>query len=113
MTKVKPFIPCVDYWPVKIPPEKMKAYNEMIEEGQIRKHHVTYNRVTGSTIVEYFAIAPHEWILEELKKRSERYDKRKADIFEPGAQPGCGGPDSGGHGQADGDPERCAGGLPG
>ena len=51
---------CKDIWKRHIPPEKLKAYNEMIKEGQIRDHHVTYNRVTGSTIVEYFAIAPHE-----------------------------------------------------
>ena len=69
MTKVEPFIKCVDYWPVKIPPEKLAAYKQLIEEGQIRKHHVVYNRRTGSTTVEYFAIAPHEWIREELAKR--------------------------------------------
>ena len=69
MTKVKPFIKCVDFWPVEIPPEKLAAYKQLIAEGQILKHHVLYNRWTGSTTVEYYSTVPHEWILEELKKR--------------------------------------------
>ena len=70
MTEVKPFIRCVDYWSGQIPDNKLAAYKQLIEEGQIRKHHVIYNRRTGSTAIEYYAIAPHEWIREELKKRS-------------------------------------------
>ena len=70
MTQVKPFIKCIDYWPEQIPPEKLEAYRQLIEEQQIRKHHVIYDRKTGSTTVEYYAIAPHEWILEELRRRS-------------------------------------------
>ena len=70
MNKVSPFIPCVDYWPGQIPDDKLKIYKEMIEEGQILKHHVLYNRRTGGTTVEYSAIAPHEWILEEMRRRS-------------------------------------------
>ena len=73
MTEIKPFIKCVDFWPVQIPPEKLAAYRAMIYEGQIRKHHVIYNRRTGFTTVEYYAIAPHEWILEEMRKRSEEH----------------------------------------
>ena len=70
MEQIKPFIKCVDYWPEQIPPEKLEAYRQLIEEGQIRKHHVIYDRTTSSTTVEYYAIAPHEWILEELRRRS-------------------------------------------
>ena len=70
MTQVKPFIKCVDYWPIQIPPEKLEAYKQLIEEKQIRKHHVIYNQQTGSTTVEYYAIMPHEWVREELRKRS-------------------------------------------
>ena len=70
MTEVKPFIKCVDFWPEHIPDEKLAAYNALIDDGQIRKHYVIYNRQTGSTAIEYYAIAPHEWILDELKKRS-------------------------------------------
>ena len=68
MEQVKPFIKCVDYWPGKIPPPHLAAYKAMIGEGQILKHHVIYNRTTGSTTVEYSSTVPHEWILEELGK---------------------------------------------
>ena len=71
MTEVKPFIKCVDYWPGHIPPDRLEIYRQMVEEGQIRKHHVTYGRKSGCTVVEYFAIAPHEWILDEMKRRTE------------------------------------------
>jgi len=69
MTEVKPFIKCVDFWPEHIPDNKLEAYRQLIEEGQIQKHSVIYNRKAGSTVVEYYAIAPHEWILEELRRR--------------------------------------------
>ena len=69
MTKVKPLVKCVDFWPAKIPDGKLKIYGQMIAEEQIMKPHVTYDRRTGVTIVEYLAIAPHEWILEEMKRR--------------------------------------------
>ena len=72
MTEVKPFIKCVDYWPCHIPPEKLAAYKQLIEEGQIRKHNVIVNQTAGSTTVEYYATIPHEWILEELAKRAAR-----------------------------------------
>ena len=72
MTKVKPFIKCVDFWPEQIPPEKLAAYKQLIEESQILKHHVIFNGRIGSTSVEYYSIAPHEWILEELKRRSKQ-----------------------------------------
>ena len=70
MTEVKPFIQCIDYWPFEIPPNKLSAYRQLIAEGQIRKHHVVYNRTTGSTTIEYYSTIPHEWIREELAKRS-------------------------------------------
>ena len=70
MTEVKPFVKCVDYWPEHIPQEKLAAYKQLIDEGQIRKHTVIYDRTAGSTTVEYYAIAPHEWIREELKRRA-------------------------------------------
>ena len=64
MTEVKPFVKCVDYWPEHIPQEKLAAYKQLIDEGQIRKHTVIYDRTAGSTTVEYYAIATHEWIRE-------------------------------------------------
>lgn len=79
MTEVKPFVKCVDYWPGKIPAEKLAAYKEMIRAGQIRKYHVIWNRKTGSTTVEYFSTVPHEWILEEMRKcrKTERVEQMK------------------------------------
>ena len=71
MTQIKPFIKCVDYWPGHIPDDKLKAYRQLIDEEQIRKHHVVFDRNTGSTTVEYYSTIPHEWILKELKKRSQ------------------------------------------
>ena len=69
MTEVQPFIKCVDFWPSGIPPEKHAAYKQMIDEGQIIKHHVLVNKRTHATTVEYFANMPHEWVREELAKR--------------------------------------------
>ena len=69
MTQIKPFIKCIDFWPVHIPPEKLAAYKQLIEDGQIRKHHVIVNRQTGSTTVEYYSTIPHEWILQEMARR--------------------------------------------
>ena len=75
MERARPFVKCIDYWPEKISPEKMEAYRQMIQEGQIRKHHVIYNRRTGSTTVEYYAIAPHEWILDQMRNIVEKQEK--------------------------------------
>ena len=50
--------------------EKMQIYKAMIQEEQIRKHTVIVNEKTGSTVVEYYAIAPHEWILEQMRQRA-------------------------------------------
>ena len=80
MTEVKPFIKCIDFWPGHIPPEKLDAYKQLIDEGQIREHHVIVNQRTGSTTVEYYSTIPHEWILEELKRRSEHYEQIKTGL---------------------------------
>ena len=69
MTKMDPFIRCVDYWPDGIPPDRLAIYKQFIEEGQILKHHVLVNRRTHATTIEYYAIAPKEWIHEEMAKR--------------------------------------------
>lgn len=67
MTEVKPFIRCVDYWPMRLTPEILAAYEAMIKAGQIRKHTVIYNKAAGSTTVEYYATVPQEWMREGLK----------------------------------------------
>ena len=67
MTEVKPFIKCIDYWPVRLTTDIEAAYAEMIEAGQIRKHTVVFNKTAGSTTIEYYSTIPHEWIREELR----------------------------------------------
>ena len=69
MTKIKPFIKCVDYWPAGIPADRLGAYKQLIDEGQIQKHNVVVNKQTHATVVEYYAIMPHEWVREELALR--------------------------------------------
>ena len=69
MTEIKPFIKCIDFWPDGIPERKLQIYKDMIAEGQIRNHHVIVNQKTNATTVEYYAIAPHEWIRQEMSKR--------------------------------------------
>ena len=69
MTEVKPFIKCVDFWPDGIPPDRLAIYKQFIEEGQIRNHHVLVNNQTHATTVEYYAIATHELILQEMARR--------------------------------------------
>lgn len=72
MRKVKPFIKCVDYWPVRIPSACLDAYAEMIREGQIADQRVIYNHTTGTVVVEYMANQPHEWIRQTLRDRAGR-----------------------------------------
>lgn len=62
---------CKDTWTRQIPDNKLAAYKKLIAEGQIKKHQVIYDRTAGSTTVEYYANMPHEWVREELRKRSE------------------------------------------
>ena len=62
--------PYRDAWKMHIPCNKLNAYKQMIDAGQIRVRQVTYERTTGITTVEYHADTPHEWILDELRRRS-------------------------------------------
>lgn len=70
---VSPMIPCSDYWPVKIPTEKLMAYKRLLDEGQITRPKVIYNREKQTTLVSYKANQPHEWILERLKEIAKEY----------------------------------------
>ena len=80
MTQIKPFIKCIDFWPAQIPYEKLAAYKQLIAEGQIRKHHVIVNQRTGSTTVEYYSTIPHEWVREELKRRTINSEQIKISL---------------------------------
>lgn len=70
---IRPMMPCTDYWKEKIPQQKLLAYKVMIDEGQITKPDVKYNKSTGATLVSYLANQPHEWVLERLKKIAEEW----------------------------------------
>ena len=63
---------CKDTWKRHIPPEKLAAYKQLLDDGLITNPHVTYVRSDQSTIVEYDSGRPHEWILNELRNRSEK-----------------------------------------
>lgn len=71
LEKVPPMIRCSDYWPKKIPQLKLMAYKWLLDEGQITKPEVTYNKTTGSTLVSYLANQPHEWVRERMKQLTE------------------------------------------
>ena len=60
---------CKDTWTRHIPPNKLAAYKQLLDEGQIRDPHVTYVRDVGLTIVEYESDYTHTHILDELAKR--------------------------------------------
>lgn len=62
---------CKDTWTRHIPPEKLAAYKQLIDEGIIRNQHVIYARKKRITIVEYDSELNHQDVLNELKKRSE------------------------------------------
>jgi len=66
MTEVRPFIRCVDYWPGPVPPAKMEIYRQLVKEKQISRPRLLMNQETGSVTVEYEAIAPHEWIRQQI-----------------------------------------------
>ena len=54
-----------DTWKRHIPDEKLAAYKQLIDDGKIKNHHVTYVRSTRTTIVEYDA---DETVRDELRK---------------------------------------------
>lgn len=57
---------CKDTWKKTIPPEKLTAYKQLIQEGRIQNPHVTFNKRTGYTTIEYDADGD---IKDELKRR--------------------------------------------
>ena len=60
---------CKDTWTRPIPVEKLAAYRQMIEDGKITDLHVTYNRTTKVTYVEYDSELSHDEVLDEMRKR--------------------------------------------
>lgn len=54
---------------------RMDAYKEMESENQIWIDKITYDKGTGKVVVEYRSTVPHEWILDELRKRVAEREK--------------------------------------
>jgi len=69
MEVAKPSIPCVDYWPDGTLDEKRKQAYKFAEcTGEIKIGKVIYNRRDKSITFHYLANAPHEWMIDQLKK---------------------------------------------
>ena len=68
MTIAPPEIPCHDYWPHGIPKSKLKAYQAMLDAGQITKPSVVVNSSTGAMAVSYLSTIPREWLLQEMQQ---------------------------------------------
>lgn len=59
-------IPCVDYWPDGLPPEKAVAYKAFEAKGGIKVRKVIYSQTTGSVTVVYDSQLPHSWTRKAL-----------------------------------------------
>lgn len=60
---------CKDTWKKTVPPNKMMAYKQLLDEGVIENIHITYVRSTKETIFEYDSEQSHNEVLKELSKR--------------------------------------------
>lgn len=58
-----------DTWKRHIPPEKLAAYKQLLEEAVINSPHVVYSKSTKVTIVEYDSELSHNEVLGEMKAR--------------------------------------------
>ena len=58
-----------DTWKRHIPPNKLNAYKQLLDEGLIKNPNVTYYRRSLVTDIEYDSDLPHKAILEEMAKR--------------------------------------------
>ena len=61
---------CKDTWKRRVPPEKLSAYKQLLDEGLIKDIHITFARAENITVFEYEATKPHDWIRNELAKRA-------------------------------------------
>ena len=62
---------CKDTWKRFIPPNKLSAYKQMLDEGLIKNPNVTYYKQSRVTDVEYDSDLPHEVILQEMSIQSK------------------------------------------
>lgn len=69
-TIVEPILPYADvWWRNDLDQTRMDAYSQLEKEGQMKIDKITFNKEENMVVVEYRTTIPHEWILEELKKR--------------------------------------------
>ena len=69
-TIVEPILPYADvWWRNDLDQTRMDAYTQLEKEGQLKIEKITFNKEQAMVVVEYRTTIPHEWILEELKKR--------------------------------------------
>ena len=69
-TVISPSMPFADVWKREhLDKVRMDAYHQLEAENQIWLDKITFDKTTGIVVVEYRATVPHEWILDELKKR--------------------------------------------
>ena len=77
-TPVRPMLPYADVWRREsLDSARMNAYRTLEAEGQLRLGKITYNRSEGLVVIEYQTTIPHEWVLQELKKRVAVADAQK------------------------------------
>ena len=81
-TKVKPFMFYADVWRrEKFDKNRMAAYKVMENEKQIEVLKITYSKADGMVVIEYRSAMPHEWVIEELKKRLPNIDPQQLAIL--------------------------------
>lgn len=78
---VKPFIFYADVWKRNmLNHSKMQAYKQMELEEQIQVIKITFSRTAQLVVIEYKTTMPHEWVLEELKKRVVKKEPEQLSI---------------------------------
>ena len=67
---VKPFLFYADVWNrERLDQTRMNAYKEMESENQIQILKVMFSKKDQIVVIEYKSTMPHEWVLDDLKKR--------------------------------------------
>jgi len=70
---IKPFMFYADVWKRSaFDQPRMQAYKQLESENQIQIMKVTFSKATQMVVIEYKANMPHEWVIDELKKRVVR-----------------------------------------
>ena len=80
---VKPMLPYADvWWRNHLDQTRMSAYKQLEQERQLEIKKVTYNKTEDRVVIEYLTTVPHEWILEELKKRIKQEESGEQEVLQ-------------------------------